>query len=194
MRCVSVFIVAAHLRYSEAAAADSTGATASYFQITSGRCSDEGGIEIVDKTDCKAAAAAVGFVPTETNIYKCDARNTHVCGDARPRGCFREDVKLQIFPDSTGGCFFWGSAKTATACFCKKRREPTESETAEYKQDFIDFDTNKDDQIDAQEVRSQFKGNLDPKELHQFFIDADKDGSGTVTLLEYIDYAVTLAA
>mmetsp|Transcript_15705 Transcript_15705/g.23914 ORF Transcript_15705/g.23914 Transcript_15705/m.23914 type:complete len:106 (-) Transcript_15705:143-460(-) len=63
---------------------------------------------------------------------------------------------------------------------------------AEYKQDFMDFDLNKDDQIDVQEVRAQFKGDLDPKELHQFFIDCDKDNSGTVTLKEYIDYAATL--
>merc|ERR1719420_1428659 len=72
------------------------------------------------------------------------------------------------------------------------KKQPTESEMAEYKQDFIDFDLNKDQQIDAQEVRSQFKGDLDPKELHQFFLDVDKDGTGTVTLKEYIDYAVTL--
>ena len=34
--------------------------------------------------------------------------------------------------------------------------------------DFLDFDLNKDKQIDAQEVRAQFKGELDAKELHQF--------------------------
>merc|ERR1719229_1477463 len=72
------------------------------------------------------------------------------------------------------------------------KKQPTDTELAEYKQDFIDFDLNKDDQIDAQEVRSQFKGDLDPRELHQFFIDVDKDNTGTVTLQEYIDYAVTL--
>merc|ERR1712007_403253 len=75
----------------------------------------------------------------------------------------------------------------------KAAKKPTDSELAEYKQDFVDFDLNKDNHIDAQEVRSQFKGDLDPKELHQFFIDVDKDSSGTVTLKEYIDYAVTLA-
>merc|ERR1719235_3167637 len=73
-------------------------------------------------------------------------------------------------------------------------KTPTESELAEYKQDFVDFDLNKDQQIDAQEVRAQFKGELDPKELHQFFLDVDKDNTGTVTLQEYIDYAVTLGA
>uniref|UniRef100_A0A7S2MHM8 EF-hand domain-containing protein n=2 Tax=Alexandrium andersonii TaxID=327968 RepID=A0A7S2MHM8_9DINO len=73
-----------------------------------------------------------------------------------------------------------------------KKKTPSDSEMSEYKQDFLDFDLNKDNQIDAQEVRSQFKGDLDPKELHQFFIDVDKDNTGTVTLQEYIDYAITL--
>mmetsp|Transcript_62887 Transcript_62887/g.149920 ORF Transcript_62887/g.149920 Transcript_62887/m.149920 type:complete len:103 (-) Transcript_62887:59-367(-) len=71
-------------------------------------------------------------------------------------------------------------------------KRPTEQEMSEYRQDFLDFDTNKDGQIDAQEVRTQFKGDLDPKELHQFFIDVDKDSTGTVTMQEYINYAVTL--
>ena len=52
-----------------------------------------------------------------------------------------------------------------------------------FKQDFIDFYINKGE-IDAQEVRAQFKGDLDPWELHQFFIDVDKDNSRTVTLPE----------
>merc|ERR1712048_1524187 len=87
------------------------------------------------------------------------------------------------------GCVFiiFGAAEGGT-----EKKEPSEAEMVEYKQDFVDFDLNQDNQIDAQEVRTQFKGDLDPKELHQFFIDVDKDGSGTVTLQEYIDYAVTL--
>merc|ERR1712084_144137 len=85
------------------------------------------------------------------------------------------------------------AADAAASAGTKPAKTPSESELAEYKQDFIDFDLNKDNQIDAQEVRSQFKGDLDPRELHQFFIDVDKDSSGTVTLKEYIDYAVTLA-
>merc|ERR1719271_2023703 len=82
-------------------------------------------------------------------------------------------------------------ASVGAAAETTTKKVPTDSEMAEYKQDFIDFDLNRDDQIDAQEVRSQFKGDLDPKELHQFFIDVDKDNTGTVTLAEYIDYAVT---
>mmetsp|Transcript_74947 Transcript_74947/g.139856 ORF Transcript_74947/g.139856 Transcript_74947/m.139856 type:complete len:102 (+) Transcript_74947:90-395(+) len=79
-----------------------------------------------------------------------------------------------------------------SASAAASERKPTEQELAEYKQDFLDFDANSDGQIDAQEVRKQFKGDLDPKELHQFFIDVDKDSTGTVTMQEYIDYAVTL--
>merc|ERR1719188_1148501 len=86
-----------------------------------------------------------------------------------------------------------GEAEAAVENAESSKKEPGEQELAEYKQDFLDFDLNKDNQIDAQEVRSQFKGDLDPKELHQFFIDVDKDSTGTVTLQEYIDYAITLA-
>ncbi|CAJ1377967.1 unnamed protein product [Effrenium voratum] len=80
----------------------------------------------------------------------------------------------------------------------------SEQELLEFKQDFLEFDLNKDNQIDAQEVRAQFKGNLDAKELHQFFIDVDKDLSGTISLQdmgqtqfvhslqEYVDYAASL--
>jgi Ca2+-binding EF-hand superfamily protein len=67
-----------------------------------------------------------------------------------------------------------------------------DAKLSEFTQDFLDFDLNKDDFIDAQEIRTQFKGDLDPKELHQFFLDVDKDNSGTVTLPEYIDYAISL--
>eukprot|EP00401_Gymnodinium_catenatum_P012298 CAMPEP_0117528760 /NCGR_PEP_ID=MMETSP0784-20121206/37483_1 /TAXON_ID=39447 /ORGANISM="" /LENGTH=104 /DNA_ID=CAMNT_0005325061 /DNA_START=70 /DNA_END=384 /DNA_ORIENTATION=- len=91
--------------------------------------------------------------------------------------------------------WFFLAALSIRVAFCEedtKKKQPTDAEVAEYKQDFVDFDLNKDNKIDAQEVRSQFKGDLDPTELHQFFIDADKDSTGTVTLEEYIDYAATL--
>ena len=61
-----------------------------------------------------------------------------------------------------------------------------QADDSEFKQDFLEFDLNKDNQIDAQEVRSQFK------ELHQFFIDVDQDLSGTISMQEYIDYAAAL--
>ena len=67
-----------------------------------------------------------------------------------------------------------------------------QADDSEFKQDFLEFDLNKDNQIDAQEVRSQFKGELDAKELHQFFIDVDQDLSGTISMQEYIDYAAAL--
>eukprot|EP00928_Gymnodinium_smaydae_P078281 TRINITY_DN620_c0_g2_i2.p3 TRINITY_DN620_c0_g2~~TRINITY_DN620_c0_g2_i2.p3 ORF type:complete len:103 (-),score=38.81 TRINITY_DN620_c0_g2_i2:910-1218(-) len=80
----------------------------------------------------------------------------------------------------------------AQAADDKAKKVASDKEMAEFKQDFIDFDLNKDNQIDAQEVRSQFKGDLDAKELHQFFSDVDKDGTGTLSLEEYVDYAITL--
>ena len=55
--------------------------------------------------------------------------------------------------------------------------------TSCFNQDFIDFYIN-EGEIDAQEARAQFKGDLDSRELHQFFIDIDKDNSRTVTLPE----------
>ena len=67
-----------------------------------------------------------------------------------------------------------------------------QADDSEFKQDFLEFDLNKDNQIDAQEVPSQFKGELDAKELHQFFIDVDQDLSGTISMHEYIDYAAAL--
>mmetsp|Transcript_49646 Transcript_49646/g.98173 ORF Transcript_49646/g.98173 Transcript_49646/m.98173 type:complete len:114 (-) Transcript_49646:8-349(-) len=81
-----------------------------------------------------------------------------------------------------------------SAALAADEPKPSEAELAEYKQDFYDFDLNKDDQIDPQEVRMQFKGQLDPRELHQFFMDVDKDHTGTVTLQEYIDYATSVWA
>ena len=67
-----------------------------------------------------------------------------------------------------------------------------QADESEFKQDFLEFDLNKDNQIDAQEVRAQFKGELDAKELHQFFIDVDQDLSGTISMQEYINYAASL--
>lgn len=56
------------------------------------------------------------------------------------------------------------------------------------------LDACQDGQLDAQELRLQFKTELNAVELHRFFVDADTDGSGTVSLAEYIDYAATLPA
>ncbi|CAE7227456.1 unnamed protein product [Symbiodinium natans] len=68
-------------------------------------------------------------------------------------------------------------------------KKATVQEAEEFQQDFLDFDLNKDQQIDAQEVRTQFKGELDSKELHQFFIDVDQDLSGTISLQERQRYS-----
>ncbi|CAL1132881.1 unnamed protein product [Cladocopium goreaui] len=68
----------------------------------------------------------------------------------------------------------------------------TEAQMQEFKQDFVDVDFNKDDQMDAQEVRAHFKGGISDVELFQFFLDSDTDRSGDVSLQEYVDYAAML--
>merc|ERR1719183_1050680 len=68
----------------------------------------------------------------------------------------------------------------------------TEAQLQEMKQDFIDVDFNKDDIMDAQEVRAHFKGGISNLELNQFFIDSDKDMTGSITLQEYVSYAALL--
>eukprot|EP00929_Paragymnodinium_shiwhaense_P107869 TRINITY_DN74216_c0_g1_i1.p1 TRINITY_DN74216_c0_g1~~TRINITY_DN74216_c0_g1_i1.p1 ORF type:complete len:113 (-),score=39.41 TRINITY_DN74216_c0_g1_i1:156-494(-) len=68
----------------------------------------------------------------------------------------------------------------------------TEAQMLEFKQDFADVDFNKDDVMDAQEVRAHFKGGISDIELYQFFLDSDKDKSGSISLQEYVDYAAML--
>merc|ERR1719188_1280487 len=70
----------------------------------------------------------------------------------------------------------------------------SEAQMAEFKQDFVDVDFNKDDEMDAQEVRAHFegKGGIANLELYHFFLDSDRDMSGTTSLQEYVDYAALL--
>merc|ERR1719218_205112 len=68
----------------------------------------------------------------------------------------------------------------------------TNAQLQEFKQDFLDVDFNKDDVMDAQEVRAHFKGGISNVELYQFFMDSDKDQSGSISLQEYVDYAAML--
>jgi len=89
-----------------------------YFSITSGRCSDTGGQPITVQSECELAATSIGFTPTNYAIYTC-AEHPNVCNNARPQGCFKEGTWLEVFPDSTGECFFWGPSTTSTACYCK---------------------------------------------------------------------------
>merc|ERR550514_100966 len=69
----------------------------------------------------------------------------------------------------------------------------TNAQLQEFKQDFVDVDFNKDEVMDAQEVRAHFKGSIGALELYQFFLDCDKDSTGSITLQEYIDYASKLS-
>mmetsp|Transcript_104989 Transcript_104989/g.208723 ORF Transcript_104989/g.208723 Transcript_104989/m.208723 type:complete len:118 (+) Transcript_104989:71-424(+) len=70
----------------------------------------------------------------------------------------------------------------------------SEGQMTEFKQDFVDVDFNYDNVMDAQEVRAHFtgKGGISNLELYQFFLDSDKDMSGTISLQEYVDYAAML--
>merc|ERR1719247_3272188 len=61
----------------------------------------------------------------------------------------------------------------------------TNAQLQEFKQDFLDVDFNKDDVMDAQEVQAHFKGGISTVELYQFFMDSDKDQSGSISLQEY---------
>mmetsp|Transcript_16204 Transcript_16204/g.37278 ORF Transcript_16204/g.37278 Transcript_16204/m.37278 type:complete len:143 (+) Transcript_16204:110-538(+) len=68
----------------------------------------------------------------------------------------------------------------------------SEAQLQEFIQDFLDVDFDKNDEMDAQEVRAHFKTGISTMELYQFFLDSDKDASGTISLQEYVDYAAML--
>jgi len=63
----------------------------------------------------------------------------------------------------------------------------------EFRQDFKDFDLDSNGNIDPQEIRAQFKGDLDNEELFTFITDVDTDHDGLVKLQEYINYASQLS-
>eukprot|EP00922_Rhytidocystis_sp_ex-Travisia-forbesii_P043463 GHVS01064807.1.p1 GENE.GHVS01064807.1~~GHVS01064807.1.p1 ORF type:complete len:181 (+),score=36.94 GHVS01064807.1:376-918(+) len=64
-------------------------------------------------------------------------------------------------------------------------------EFEDYKRDFVEFDLNHDGLIDAFELRAAFQQDkVEPEELYQFFMDVDTDSSGTVTEIEYMEYAM----
>merc|ERR1712194_637445 len=69
----------------------------------------------------------------------------------------------------------------------------TEGGADQFQKDFKDADLNNDQMLDVQEVRLDFKGELSDVDMYQFFVDADKDNTGTVTMKEYIDYATSLS-
>lgn len=56
----------------------------------------------------------------------------------------------------------------------------------EHKNDFIAFDLNHDGFVDASEVRAQIEG-ISQKELSAFFIAADKNEDGLISLDEYLN-------
>ena len=55
----------------------------------------------------------------------------------------------------------------------------------EHKNDFMAFDLNHDGFVDASEVRAQFEG-IQNKDISAFFIAADKNEDGLISLEEYL--------
>eukprot|EP00923_Selenidium_pygospionis_P006756 GHVN01011596.1.p1 GENE.GHVN01011596.1~~GHVN01011596.1.p1 ORF type:complete len:110 (-),score=14.54 GHVN01011596.1:157-486(-) len=69
----------------------------------------------------------------------------------------------------------------------------TEDELEEFRKDIREFDSNGDNEVDAEELRNAFVNeNVNPNQLYQFFKEVDLDDSGTVSMAEYINYAITL--
>ena len=62
----------------------------------------------------------------------------------------------------------------------------SESDAEQHKLDFIAFDTNQDGWVDASEVRAQFDGGLKQEDISAFFIAADKNEDGLISLDEYV--------
>ena len=55
----------------------------------------------------------------------------------------------------------------------------------QHKFDFISFDLNSDNYVDASEVRRHFEG-LSQEDISAFFIASDKNEDGLVTFEEYL--------
>lgn len=71
-------------------------------------------------------------------------------------------------------------------------KEATEQQLEEYRRDFAEFDLNNDGQIDVMELRFQIGNDLDQSHFRRLVEEIDKDESGTVTMQEYVNYALTL--
>lgn len=71
------------------------------------------------------------------------------------------------------------------AALCPLALAAETQEELEHKNDFIAFDLNHDGFVDASEVRTQFEG-LKQQDISAFFIAADKNEDGLISLSEYI--------
>jgi Ca2+-binding EF-hand superfamily protein len=70
----------------------------------------------------------------------------------------------------------------------------TDEMREEYTSDFVAFDSDRNNLLDAQEVTANFQGQVKPREMYDFFRTADKNSDGKVSLMEYVDYAADLTA
>lgn len=66
-----------------------------------------------------------------------------------------------------------------------------EDEERMFRDEFLEFDMNKDGLLDAQEVR-KLHSDVESPEIVHFFANVDLDGTGTVTIDEYLAYLMTV--
>ena len=72
-----------------------------------------------------------------------------------------------------------------------RKEAVVDDDRARHEKDFIAFDLNSDNYVDASEIR-QVSPNLKPEELSGFYITADKNEDGLITLEEYITASMEL--
>ena len=73
----------------------------------------------------------------------------------------------------------------------RQSQQTTEDErTLQHKNDFIAFDTNQDNYVDASEVRALHK-NLRQEDISAFFIASDANQDGLISLEEYLEASLT---
>lgn len=66
-----------------------------------------------------------------------------------------------------------------------KQKQEKDEERLRHEKDFIAFDLNSDTFVDASEVRMVHKG-IKQEDISAFFIAADKNEDGLITLEEYV--------
>jgi Ca2+-binding EF-hand superfamily protein len=60
--------------------------------------------------------------------------------------------------------------------------------------DFKEYDMDKNGVLDAADIRARFQKSLEPAMLFQFFVDADSNEDGVITLDEYFTFTTSIDA